>query len=152
MTPAGATSPRATTARPATEADRAFCWRLFQQTMRPFVQATWGWDEAEQHARFDAAFDPSARRIIEWRGAPIGLLHVDLTGTPVRLLNLQIAPVFQHQGHGSAIITALAREAGHRPLWLQVLKVNPARSFYERAGFRMYGETDTHWQMLRDPG
>lgn len=43
------------------------------------------------------------------------------------------------------------REAGARPVWLQVLKVNPARALYERLGFRVVGQSDTHWHMLREP-
>lgn len=137
--------------RPATEADRELCWRVVQQTMRPYIAATWGWDDADQRARFDAAFEPGDREIIELDGRPIGVLRVDSTGSPVRLLNIQLLPAFQRQGHGTAIIEAVVRRAPERPVWLQVLKANPARSLYERLGFRVIGHTDSHWQMLRRP-
>jgi ribosomal protein S18 acetylase RimI-like enzyme len=35
---------------------------------------------------------------------------------------------------------------------LQVLKVNPARRLYERLGFRVTGETPTHFLMLHEHG
>jgi ribosomal protein S18 acetylase RimI-like enzyme len=137
------------TLRPATDADRAFCWQLHVRTMRAYVEATWGWDEADQRARFDAAFDPAALRIVELDGVTAGALKVDMNGVPVRLLSIAIAPSQQRRGLGAALIGHVIREADGAPVWLQVLKVNPARSLYERLGFVVSGETPTHWQMLR---
>jgi len=119
--------------------------------MRPYVEATWGWDDADQLARFKASFEPSLRQIIELGDQPIGMLHVDVAGSPVRLLNIQLLPAFQRQGHGTALIGALLRQAKERPVWVQVLKANPAKALYQRLGFRVIGHTETHWQMLRDP-
>lgn len=119
--------------------------------MRPYVEATWGWNEADQIARFTGAFGPSSRQIIELGAQPIGAVHVDWSGSPVRLLNIQLLPALQRQGHGSAVIRALIQQAGSCPVWLHVLKVNPAKSLYERLGFQVIGHTETHWQMLRDP-
>src|SRR5690606_9976246 len=116
--------------------------------MRPYVEATWGWDEADQLARFVASFEPSLRQIIELGDQPIGVLQMDSAGSPVRLLNIQLLPAFQRQGHGSALIGTLLSQAGQRPVWLQVLKASPAKSLYQRLGFRVIGHTDTHWQML----
>jgi len=38
-----------------------------------------------------------------------------------------------------------------RPIFLEVLLVNPARSLYERVGFCRYGQTTTHYLMSRQP-
>ena len=124
---------------------------MLRQAMRPYVEATWGWDDADQLARFKASFEPSLRQIIELGDQPIGMLHVDVAGSPVRLLNIQLLPAFQRQGHGTALIGALLRQAKERPVWVQVLKANPAKALYQRLGFRVIGHTETHWQMLRDP-
>lgn len=115
--------------------------------MKPYVAATWGWDEADQFARFEAGFDPGTRQIIEVDGDPVGVLQVDLASTPVRLINLQIAPPCQRRGLGSAVIRSVLHRAEGRAVWLRVLKVNPARHLYERMGFGVTGETATHWQM-----
>lgn len=133
--------------RPATIADQAFCWQLHQATMKPYVAATWGWDEADQLARFEAGFDPGTCQIIEVHGDPVGVLQVDLAGTPVRLRNLQIAPRCQRRGLGSAVIRSVLDSVEGRGVRLRVLKVNPARHLYERMGFGVTGETATHWQM-----
>lgn len=119
--------------------------------MRPYVEATWGWDEADQLTRFKASFEPSLRQIIELGDQPIGVLHVDVARSPIRLLSIQLLPAFQRQGHGTALIGEVLRQAKERPVWLQVLKANPAKSLYQRLGFRVVGDTETHWEMLRDP-
>lgn len=137
--------------RPATDADRAFCWNLHARTLRDHVEATWGWDEADQRARFDAAFDPAGLRIVEVDGVAAGTLNVDTSGVPVRLLSIAIAPSCQRRGIGTALIGRVIEEAAGAPVWLQVLKTNPARALYERLGFVVIGETATHWPMLRTP-
>lgn len=134
--------------RPATWEDRARCWQLTRQTMREYVASAWGWDEADQRRRFEAAFEPGLRWIIEHAGRAIGMLQVDFDATPVRLLNLQVAPSHQRRGLGSAVIGDVVRRAGARGVWLQVLKVNPAKALYARLGFGVIAETATHWQML----
>lgn len=121
--------------------------------MRDVVAATFGWHDADQHARFVAAFDPSITRMVELDGTPIGLLKVDARGTPVRLLQLAVAPEFQGRGLGTALVRRVIAEAGTRPVWLQVLHANPrARALYARLGFVAIGRTDTHVRMWRSAG
>lgn len=135
--------------RQATASDRDFCWQLHRQTMRQYVEATWGWDEAVQRRWFDEAFDPGLTRVIVVDGEAVGAIRLDGSGVPVRLLSIAIRPEHQRRGHGTAVISRVLQEAAGTPVWLQVLKVNPARALYERLGFVTVGETETHWQMLR---
>lgn len=137
--------------RPATGADLPLCWQLHQDTLKPYVAATWGWKQAVQLARFEAGFDPGVRQIIEIEGRPSGVLQVDYATTPVRLFNMQITPPFQRRGLGTEIVRNIIEQANGRAVWLQVLKVNPARRLYERMGFRITEETATHFQMLYAP-
>lgn len=137
--------------RQATTHDKSFCRDLHWRTMRAYVEATWGWDDADQAQRFEAGFHPSRTEIIEDRGQPIGMLVVDRASDPVRLLSIELSPEHQNRGLGSAIIRQIIREAGGRSVWLQVLKVNPAKQLYERLGFVTIEQTETHWQMLRGP-
>ena len=59
------------------------------------------------------------------------------------LLNLTVAPAFQRQGHGLALLARLrelARLRGDRQLWLEVRQSNaPAQSLYRQAGFEEIG-------------
>lgn len=136
--------------RDATRADADVCWRLHEATLRRHVEDTWGrWDEPGQRMRFATWFEPALLRIVEAGAAPIGFLKVDATGTPVRLLSVAIDPRHQRRGIGGTLVLDVAREAGARPVWLRVLKVNPARGLYRRLGFEVIEETSTHFEMLR---
>lgn len=136
---------------PATHADADCCWRVHLECMRRYVEATWGWDEAEQHRRFHDAFAARRPQLIIAGDARVGVLDVDYATTPVRLLNVQVAPQFQRRGLGTRVIRDVLERASTNAVWLQVLKANPARALYGRLGFEQVGETPTHWQMQRRP-
>jgi ribosomal protein S18 acetylase RimI-like enzyme len=136
--------------RPATRDDYDFLWWLHRATMKPYVEKTWGWDEQWQARYFRDHFDPNTREIIEGDGEPIGCISVERRNDRISLGVIEIAPDHQNQGIGTKLIQTLCNEADARgvPVELQVLKVNPARSLYERLGFGVVGETETHYLMM----
>jgi ribosomal protein S18 acetylase RimI-like enzyme len=73
--------------------------------------------------------------------------------TEVLLKFIEVLPEYQNQGIGTAVIKSVLEQAHHtgRPVGLQVLKVNPARSLYERLGFLTTGQTATHYLMRATP-
>jgi ribosomal protein S18 acetylase RimI-like enzyme len=133
--------------------DRGFLWSLHRETMRNYVDKTWGWDEKWQRERFDEKFDPALLQIIEYDSRPIGYISVQRPGTEIFLAAIEIAPAFQNRGVGTQLISNLLNEADQSrlPLRLSVLKVNPARRLYERLGFQCIAETTTHFVMKREP-
>lgn len=135
--------------RLGTEHDREWLWRLHCETMRPYVDATWGWNDGDQRERFDEAFDPRRVEIVVIGNEPVGMLRVQRRPDEVVLAALQVAPSWQGRGIGAALVSAVIEEAGGRPVTLQVLKVNPARALYERMGFVVEGESTTHVVMRR---
>jgi ribosomal protein S18 acetylase RimI-like enzyme len=139
--------------RPATEEDFSWLWELKKQTMRPYVEQTWGpWDDGVQDIFFRQGFFPEKLQIVRVNDRDAGLLEVERDGRGIFLSRIEIAPEFQGRGLGTAIVRDLADEARRQrvPLQLQVLKVNPARRLYERLGLRVVGETSTHLQMQLD--
>ena len=134
--------------------DKDFLWSLHRETLQEYIDEIWGWDEQVQQKIFNDSFDPSDRQIVETDGCAIGMLQADRHTDFIFLKNIQIAPSYQHRGIGSEIVISLIEEANDRgiPIRLQVLKVNPAHSFYERLGFREIGITETHVRMERAPG
>ena len=48
----------AITLRPATSADKKFCFRLHKAAMGDYITGIWGWDERFQRDFHTRAFDP----------------------------------------------------------------------------------------------
>jgi ribosomal protein S18 acetylase RimI-like enzyme len=131
--------------------DFEFLWLLKQQTMRSYVEQTWGqWNADEQKNWFSRHFSPDEVRIIVADGRDAGRLEVTRSPDEMVLGTIEILPEFQSRGIGSALIASLqaeAKSAGVR-LRLQVLKANPrALRLYESLGFVSMGETATHYLM-----
>lgn len=67
----------------------------------------------------------------------------------IPLASIRLLPKFQNRGIGTKIILDLI-EKSNKPVKLKVLKVNPARKLYERLGFKVSGETETHFGWKKD--
>jgi ribosomal protein S18 acetylase RimI-like enzyme len=145
--------------RPATHADYDYLFQLHCDTIRPYVEATWGWDDAEQQERWQNHFDPTGRQIIQLlttAGTLTDVGTLELTRYPDHwyLDLIEIAPAYQNQGLGAIILSDLIRQAhaAGLPLTLSVLKANtPARRLYERLGFVITAEEDVRYQMALRP-
>jgi ribosomal protein S18 acetylase RimI-like enzyme len=135
--------------QPATWDDFDFLWALHQAAMHDYVDRTWCWDPAVQETHFAKSFDPAALQIIHADGVAAGYLSVKRQPESMHLAAIALEPGFQKRGIGTALLRTLMDEAaaGGLPVDLQVLKVNPARQLYERLGFRVYEETETHYRM-----
>jgi ribosomal protein S18 acetylase RimI-like enzyme len=137
--------------RTATIEDYGFLYVLHCTTMHDYIDTTWGWDEAWQQNYFEEHFRPETNQIIVLNGHDIGRVEVDYKEDGVHIGNIQILPEYQSKGIGSFIILNIIQQAQQKqhPVTLQVLKVNPARRFYERLGFVVEGEDDAHFKMRR---
>lgn len=136
--------------RACREEDRLFVWEVRRLALREYVAATWGWDEAAQREKFEQRFTPSGHQIIVADGVDVGLLQVVDEGTHLVVGKIELLPAFQRKGVGTVLMTRILAQAQSRgvPVRLQVLRANtPARRLYERLGFILSGETETHFQM-----
>jgi GNAT superfamily N-acetyltransferase len=140
--------------RECREDDRAFVWEVRRQALREYVAATWGWDEAAQRSRFEGGFTPAGHQIIVCEGIDVGLLQVVDEGDHLFVGKIELLPTSQRKGVGSAILRRILEKGRERgiPVRLQALRANaPARRLYERLGFAVTGETDTHTRMEWSP-
>jgi ribosomal protein S18 acetylase RimI-like enzyme len=136
--------------RRANERDLEFLWRLHNAALREYVEKTWGWDEMWQRSKFVEEFDPSVGKIIVVDGTDAGFWRVSDWGTEIHLVSIRLLPEFQNRGIGTTLICDLLEHA-EKSVTLQVLKVNPAKSLYERLGFEVFDENETHHKMIKRP-
>lgn len=138
--------------RPETPEDEPFLWRLYA-TSRDWELAHVTWDAAQKSAFLNSQFELQRvhyRRyyagalfdLILQAGEQAGRLCVLRQPHDIRIIDLAVAPEFRGQGIGTALLGALADEAGQtrRPLSLHVETHNPARRLYERLGFELAEE------------
>jgi ribosomal protein S18 acetylase RimI-like enzyme len=139
--------------RPATFDDIDPRYRIHRAALGSYVERTWGWDEGWQAGHFREHFDVSVRQVIEYRGQAIGFLDVIEEEGRTLLASIRITPAFQRRGIGTSLIRDVLSGAASRrvPVVLRVLRINPARSLYERLGFEIVGVSDTHYIMTAHP-
>jgi ribosomal protein S18 acetylase RimI-like enzyme len=138
------------TLRVSRNTDAGLFYDVIEQTMRVHVIAAGG-NWKEEPRRREAAEDsvnPGASVIVVG-AVDVGILIVERLPHEVRLLMLCLLPSHQGCGIGCSLGSALQREAAARrvPLLLDVLKVNPARRFYERLGFGVENESEYFFHM-----
>jgi ribosomal protein S18 acetylase RimI-like enzyme len=137
--------------RPAVAEDESFLYDLHGQAMRAYVEETFGpWDEDWQRDYFHRHFQAHVLAIIQVDGQDAGVLYLQERTEEFYIADIEILPAYQRRGIGSTVIRGVIEEAGRqgKPVALQVLKSNrAARSLYQRLGFGVTGENDTHYLM-----
>jgi ribosomal protein S18 acetylase RimI-like enzyme len=134
------------TLRPAIAGDLPFARGLYLDNMREVSQrAGFAWDEAQQAASFDARFIAGEASIVVLDGEDIGWMQVAEREGELFLKQLFIHPTRQRRGIGTKLLRELIERARRKRkgVTLGVVKGNPARSLYERHGFRVTSE-DRH--------
>ena len=133
------------TLRAPRSVDAGLFYDVTEQTMRAHIIAAGGaWDEERRREETtEVSLDPNAS-VIVIGAIDAGILLVERAPTELHLHILYLFPSFQGLGIGSTLVSSLQREAAERhvPLRLKVLKVNPAKRFYERLGFSVEEETE----------
>jgi ribosomal protein S18 acetylase RimI-like enzyme len=153
-----ADSSPAVTLRTVVKDDEPFLLEVYKST-RPEIAAL-GWPLAQQEAFLQMQFDgqqrsyqmqypDAAHQIILFKDEKVGRLITFRTEREIRLADVALLPQYRNQGVGAFVVRELCMEAARRnvPVRLQVSEFNPAIRLYERLGFKMLGESDTHFQM-----
>ncbi|UCF10600.1 MAG: GNAT family N-acetyltransferase [Candidatus Bipolaricaulota bacterium] len=123
--------------------------------MQGDVVAVWGaWDE-ERQARYVAQILCEGDvRIVRVEGRDAGSLTVRRCGPSLHIESIVLLPEVQGRGVGSRLIAGVCGVADDLGLSvsLSVLRVSRAIVFYERLGFSVVDESDTHLEMERAAG
>lgn len=149
------------TLRAATEADAAFVAALYASTrdeelsVVPWTaqqkKAFTDWQSQQQEKHY-ALHYPQAERLVIERGEPIGRIYVDTTRLEVRLMDVTLLAPYRRQGLGSRLMEVLLAyaDALGREASLHVEPFNPAKSLYERLGFRVAETRGLYEFMVRE--
>ena len=134
------------------DSDRDWLFDLHAKTMAEYIAKTFGkWDDEFQRPLFEENFNPDVRRVIVCAGEDAGVVQIEDRPSTIWIANIQVHPRFQRMGIGARVIRSIiddAERAG-KSVTLRVFKVNPARRLYEKLGFEVSGENETHWYMER---
>lgn len=136
--------------REATDADLPAWLESKKVCYKDYVDQYYGgWEDGMQAKLNTATFEKSRRmscfRVIEQRGEIVGFFGFDEQPEQVVGLTIHMFPQGRNQGLGSFFLEQV-RTLG-KPAALKVFKTNPARRLYERHGFKVYDETESHYLM-----
>jgi GNAT superfamily N-acetyltransferase len=138
--------------RPIRPEDEELLYRVYASTRVEELRAV-PWTEAEkaaflrmqfeaQHRYYQENYTSSVFDVVVVDGEPAGRLYVARWPEEVRVIDVALLPAFRGRGVGTALLGSLMAEAAGKglPLRIHVERGNPARSLYDRLGFRMIAD------------
>lgn len=132
--------------------DFDFLFELKKENFKWYVDKIWGWNDDDQKQRLKQDLEEhlAHKRIILVDSKKVGVYAVHITENGDLFINeISILKEYQHKGIGRKILEEQLKEnkqKGIRTI-LQVFKENLAKTLYEKLGFKVYGENETHYQM-----
>jgi GNAT superfamily N-acetyltransferase len=99
------------TLRPATADDLAFFFALHKESLGPYVDQVWGWEDDDQRAYLERNLVLSRAQVVVVNGADVGRLDVEDHGDERFLALIEIAPEHRERGIGGRLIHALLEDA-----------------------------------------
>lgn len=140
------------TFRDCTLQDLDFLFDLKKENFKCYVDNIWGWNDDEQKERLkkDLKEHLQHKKIILIGNKPVGVYAMHITEQGDCFINeISILKEYQHKGIGRGILEYQLKENHEKKIRtiLQVFKDNPAQKLYKKLGFKIYGETETHYQM-----
>ena len=107
--------------------------------MRRIIEGLFGWDQVREEANFAKFFKLDEARIITADGRSVGWIQEQVDDTSINLGSFYVMQEMQRRGIGTQVLRTLLTHASDqsKAITLAVVKINPARHFYERHGFRI---------------
>ena len=139
--------------RDTTQRDIELTYYLKINSIKPYVEEIWGWDEVFQKKTHDANFKVSNTKIIENYGQAVGYLVLKNTVDDIFIENILIENKYQNLGIGKAVMLHIIEIANceRKVIRLQVFKINiKAQNFYKQHGFEIISETEHHIKMRKN--
>lgn len=132
--------------------DFDFLFDLKKQNFKWYVDKIWGWRDDEQKKRLEDDLKDHLphKKIIIIEGKKAGVYASHITENGDFFINeISLLKEYQGKGIGRRILEEQLKQNKEKKIRtiLQVFKDNPAKRLYERLGFKIYGETQTHYLM-----
>jgi len=140
--------------RPALPEDFDLTLQIKAQSLKPYIDLIWGWDDQQQYDYHEKNYRPEDIRMILLKDEEVGYLEVTETEEFIWLKNIFIVEDHQNKGIGGDILKQELKDAGlkNKPIRLHVFKINKkAQALYERLGFRVVGKKDLKLVMQATP-
>jgi len=136
--------------RQATSDDVTFLWDVFRVSMKDYITQTRGeWDERREESQFRNQLDLLTTQVVHANNLAVGFIMALVKDGASWIHTICIVPEHQRKGIGTEVLHRVIAQAKEQKmsLYLNVLKVNPARRLYERLGFGVIEETKHHFRM-----
>ena len=134
--------------RKATAEDRNAIFHTKKDSIFPYVEKIWGWDEEYQRLEFNTDFAQLGQfEVIEADGKYAGFVQSFEDEKCIQLCEIHLLTEFRGKGIGSSIIGGMlkAAEKENKKVGTGCFKENcKAKALYLRLGFVQVGETQTH--------
>ena len=139
--------------RTACSGDFIFARDLYFETMHGMIERLFGWDQAREERNFAAFFKVEEVRIITADEQNVGWIQEQVEDRTINLGSFYVIPAMQGRGIGTKVLETLLTHAAaqSKAMTLAVIKINPARHFYEKRGFRITHEDQHKFYMRADP-
>jgi GNAT superfamily N-acetyltransferase len=117
--------------------------------MREIIERLFGWDQRREEKSFARFFKLDEVRIITADGQDVGWIQEQISERNINLGSFYVAPRMQGRGIGTQVLRMLLERAASesKAITLAVIKINPARQFYEKHGFRTTHEDEHKFYM-----
>ena len=133
----------------ATPDDHDLIYALKAESVRPYVEKIWGWDENYQKKDFDGDFSRMEQfNVIEVDGRFVGFVQYYFEYPYFEMVEIHLLPEYRGKGIGSDILRYLQKAciAHDRKIRIGCFKENHrAKQLYQKLGFMQTEETDTHY-------
>ena len=135
--------------RIATPNDHDLLYTLKAESVRPYVEKIWGWDEDYQRKDFDSEFSHMEQfNVIEVDSKFAGFVQYYFECPYFEVVEIHLLPGYRGNGIGSEILRYLQKVciAQDRKIRIGCFKENHrAKALYQKLGFMQTEETDTHY-------